>query len=115
MEDNKVSVQVISDIRSMLSIEDQWNALVHDFSNNPFLLSEFAKQFIEHIPKGWTPIILVNFKSQKIIGIAPLKTRKSLIGDHVDFLNPSWCSDFIFDMQHREYASNIHLTSCSIH
>lgn len=102
MEDNKVSVQVISDVRSMLSIEGQWNALVHDFSNNPFLLSEFAKQFIEHIPKGWTPAILVIFKSQKIIGIAPLKTRKSLIGGHADFLNQSWCSDFIFDMQHRE-------------
>ena len=102
LEDSKISIRAILDIKSILPIEHQWNAIVYKSSNNPFLLSEFAKQFIEHIPKGWTPIILTISIRQSIIGIAPLKTRKNQIGNNVEFLNPSWCSDFIFHEQHRD-------------
>jgi hypothetical protein len=102
LDGKKISIRVISDIKSILPIEYQWNAIVHKSSNNPFLLSEFAKQFIEHIPQGYTPLILIISNNQTIIGIAPLKTKMNLIGRYVEFLNPSWCSDFIFDEQHRE-------------
>jgi hypothetical protein len=100
-KDNRFTIRVISDTKDLLQIEPQWNALVHKSSNNPFLLSEFAKQFIEYCPKGWTPMILTISHDQTIIGIAPLKTRKNLTGRHVDFLQPLWFSDFIFDEQHR--------------
>ncbi len=99
---NRVTIRVISDKKDLFQIEHQWNTLVNRFSNNPFLLSEFTTQFIEHIPKGWTQMILTISCNQKIIGIAPLKTRTNLTGRHVDFIHPPWCSEFIFDDQHKE-------------
>jgi hypothetical protein len=47
-------------------------------------------------------MILTISCNHTIIGIAPLKTRKTLTGRHVDFIYPSWCSEFIFDDQHKD-------------
>jgi hypothetical protein len=98
----RVTIRVISDPKNLLQIEHQWNTLVRESSTNPFLLSEFAKQIIEHIPQGWTPMILTISNNRTIMGIAPMKTRKTLTGRHVDFLHPPWCSEFIFHDQHKE-------------
>lgn len=101
-KDNRVTIRVISDTKDVLQIEHEWNTLVNKSSNNPFLLSEFAKQFIKHSPKGWTPMILTISHNRTIIGIAPLKTRKNLTGRYVDFLHPPWCSEFIFHDQYKD-------------
>jgi CelD/BcsL family acetyltransferase involved in cellulose biosynthesis len=106
-KDNGITIRVISNVKDLLQIEHQWNSLVNKASNNPFLLSEFTKQFIEHSPKGWTPMILTISNNQAIIGIVPLKTRKNLVGRHVDFLNPPWCADFIFSEQHKDTCIKI--------
>lgn len=103
---NGITIHIIQNMNDLLLIEHQWNGLVNKVSNNPFLLSKFAKQFIEQNPKGWTPIILAFLENETIIGIAPLKTRKSLMGRYVDFLNPSWCSDFIFDEKYKSTCIN---------
>jgi CelD/BcsL family acetyltransferase involved in cellulose biosynthesis len=98
---HRVSIQVISNSKDLLQIAHLWNALVNKSSKNPFLLSEFAKQFIESTSKGWTPIILIISDNCTILGIAPLKTKKSFLGRYVEFLHPPWCSEFIFDEQYR--------------
>ena len=100
-KDNSVTIRVISEKKGLLQIERQWNTLANEYSNSPFLLSEFAKQYIEYIPDGWVPMILAISSNQKIIGIAPMKTKNYLTGRHVDFMFPGWCSEFIFDDQHR--------------
>ena len=53
------------------------------------------------IPEGLTPMILIFSVNHVIVGAAPLKTRKYFAVRQVDFLNPSWCSEFIFDEQYR--------------
>jgi hypothetical protein len=101
-KESGVIIRVISDTKDILQIENQWNSIVNNYSNNPFLLTEFTKRFIEYIPKGWSPMILTISSDKKIIGIAPLKTKQSVVGRHVEFIHPSWCSEFIFDDQYKD-------------
>jgi hypothetical protein len=101
MEDKDISVRAIVEAKDILPIEHQWNTLVNASSGNPFLLSEFAKQFMKRIAGGWTPMIMVFSDNRRIIGIAPLKTKTGVLGRCFEFLYPSWCSDYIFDEQYR--------------
>jgi CelD/BcsL family acetyltransferase involved in cellulose biosynthesis len=105
--DDAISVRVISDTEGILQIERQWNALVGASCSNAFLLSEFAKEFIEYVPRGWTPLVLTISKNDVLIGIVPLKTKRNIVGRRVDFLYPQWCSEFIFDEQHRNECINL--------
>jgi len=98
----RVSVHVISDVEKLVRIRHQWNSLVNELSGNPFLLIEFSKEFIDCTLNGWMPLIIVISDDEKILGIAPLKTKKSFLGRYVDFLHPSWCSEFILDEQSRD-------------
>jgi CelD/BcsL family acetyltransferase involved in cellulose biosynthesis len=100
-EDNKISIRAITDIKDILPIEHQWNTLVNESSKNPFLLSEFTKQFMESTVKGWTPLIIVISVNNRVLGIAPLKTKKSYLGRYIESLNPPWCSEFFFEEQYR--------------
>jgi len=109
-KDSEVSIRVVSDIKGLLQIEHQWNALVNNSSKNPFLLSEFAKQFIECNTKGWTPMILVISDNHTILGVAPLVKRKSLLGYRVKFFHPPWCSEFIFEKQHMSTCIKVTLS-----
>ena len=85
-------------------MERPWNTLVNESCENPFLLSEFTKQFIESNRfKDWTPLVLVISANHRIIGIAPLITKKRFGVRSVKFFHPSWLSsDFIFYDQYRE-------------
>jgi hypothetical protein len=106
MEDKDISIRVIVDAKDILSIEYQWNTLVNESSRNPFLLSEFVVQFMKYIPRNWTPMIIVMSDKSRIVGIAPLKTKMSILGRYFEFLHPSWCSEFIFDEQYRNQCVN---------
>jgi hypothetical protein len=102
--DEKVSVRAISDPSSILQMERVWNTLVERSSENPFLLNGFIEQFIEsNHSNGWNPLVLVISADNRIIGIAPLITKKKFGVLSVRFLHSSCYSpDFIFHDQYRE-------------
>lgn len=100
--DDKISVRVISDTKGILQMDREWNALVGTSCRNPFLLSEFVKEFIESYHKDWAPLILVISFKHAIIGIAPLMIRKKFGVRSFRVSNPPWCSEFIIDGQFRE-------------
>jgi len=99
-----VSIRVISDPDGILEIEGIWNTLVRSSSENPLLLSGFMEQFMKlRLSRGWTPLVLVFFSDQTIVGIAPLVTVKKWGVRFVKFLSESWFSpDFIVSDGFRE-------------
>ena len=108
VSDHKVSIRVICDTQSIQQLAREWNALVGISCKNPFLLSDFVKEFIESNHKTWTPLVLVISFKGLMIGIAPLVIKKKIGIRTVKFSNPLWCSDFIINEQFREICvSNI--------
>lgn len=101
VDDNKISVRVISDTKGILQMEREWNDLVGNSCKNPFLLSRFVSEFIESYPKNWAPLILVISLNQTIIGIAPFMIRQKFGVRSVKASNPLWCSGFIINSQFR--------------
>lgn len=98
-----VSISVIKDPAELLEHERGWNSFVSKYSENPILLSGFIVKLMElSVSRGWTPLVLVIRKDKKIIGIAPLMTRKRLGVRIVRFLPRSWFSpDLVADDQYR--------------
>ena len=102
IKDDSISVRVISDTKDILQIQREWNTLVGTSCRNPFLLSEFVREFVESRPTDWTPLILVVSNKHAIIGIAPLIFRKKFGIRSVKIPNWPWCSEFIIESQNRE-------------
>jgi CelD/BcsL family acetyltransferase involved in cellulose biosynthesis len=100
--DDAISVRVISDTKGILQIKREWNVLVGNSCRNPFLLSEFVKEFIESRQKGWAPLVLVVSFKNAIIGIVPLMIRQKFGVRSVRIPNPPFYSEFIIEEQYRE-------------
>jgi hypothetical protein len=99
-----VEIRVISDSHKISEMESDWNTLVNKSSNNPFLLSAFAKQFIDsNRVKNWNPLILVVSDKNSVIGIFPFMMKERFGFRSVKFVYESCYSpDFIVQNQHRE-------------
>lgn len=102
----KIKIRVISKASDLGSLEDQWNFIVDESSNNPFLLFCFIKNTLKYTPKGWNPLILILSKGKTILGIAPLKMKINFGEYRIEFLQSDWCSDFIFSKKYRNICIN---------
>ena len=101
-KNKKIKIQVISEAKELVNLENQWNAIVEKSSNNPFLFYDFVKHSMIHEAKGGTPMVVLLSEGKNIIGIAPLKTRTIFGGRRVEFLQRDLFSDFIFDRKYRK-------------
>ena len=74
------------------------------WSENPFLSSAFIKGGAElSSSRGWDPLILVTYDSNKIVGFAPLAMRKRFGIRFVHFLyGPNFLMDIVVDDEHGE-------------
>jgi len=72
-----VTIQAISDIRSLLEIQSVLDRFVQQQSDNPFLLVSFLQQYMERARSlGWIPLILLISVDETLAGVVPLMTRK---------------------------------------
>jgi CelD/BcsL family acetyltransferase involved in cellulose biosynthesis len=95
---------VISNSDKIAEMESDWNAMVNASCNNPFLLSEFVKQFIDsNRSTRWVPLILVISFKNSTIGIAPFMVGRKLGVRFVKFVYESLLSpDFIVQNKYRD-------------
>jgi hypothetical protein len=95
---------VISNSNKIFELEPDWNAIVNSSCSNPFLLSEFVRQFTEsNSSMGWAPLILVFSAKNRIVGIAPFMAKKKFGVRSVKFVYKSvYSPDFIAHDQYRE-------------
>lgn len=99
---SEISIQVISDIKGINQMENEWNQLVQHSCKNPFMLSGFVIEYIKSHSKEWTPKILVIYKKDTLIGIAPFMIRKKFGFVMGTVSNPLWCFDFIINDEFKE-------------
>jgi CelD/BcsL family acetyltransferase involved in cellulose biosynthesis len=98
-----LEIRVISSSNEIVDIESDWNALVNTSCNNPFLLSEFVRRFIDSNHADWDPLVLIVSAKNSVVGIAPFMTKKKLGVRSVKFVHKSVLSpDFIICDQYRE-------------
>jgi len=70
---------ILSDVNDLFQIEEAWDSLVHENSDNPFLLSRFIKGFMEvNRAYGWHPHIILVKSENDLLAIAPLMIWKKL-------------------------------------
>jgi hypothetical protein len=99
-----VEIRVISNPNKIVEMESDWNALVDASCKNPFMLSEFVRQFMSsNRSTSWTPLVLVVSAKNNVVGIAPLMAKKKFGVRSVKFVyNSAFSPDFIIYNQHRE-------------
>jgi CelD/BcsL family acetyltransferase involved in cellulose biosynthesis len=77
LRDKRVAAKTISSSRQLLEIETEWNEFIIAHSENPFLLSEFLKLYMDQNQlKGRTPLLLVLSIDRTIVGVATLMIQK---------------------------------------
>ena len=99
-----LDIRVISSSNEIAQMESDWNALVKTSCDNPFLLSEFARQIANSkLSTGWAPLVLIMSARGNIVGISPFMTKMKFGVRFVKFVYRSTLSpDFITFDQHRE-------------
>jgi len=99
-------IRVFSAPKEMLRVKGQWNELIHDQSENPFLLTGFVEQFLKSsIDEPRKNLLLICLAGQKIVGVAPpitiipwrgiFKVANFLFDDYFD-------TDFVVQEEYRE-------------
>jgi CelD/BcsL family acetyltransferase involved in cellulose biosynthesis len=104
LQDEQVSITLISHSSILPRIEDEWNAFIRNHSANPFFLSEFVRHFLSFAEaRGWTSTVLVFRTKKEIVGIAPLITKRMFgLRFARTLLHDTWVSDFVFEDKYRE-------------
>lgn len=99
-----VSIRLVTDPNWIVKNEKKWNNMIKKCSLNPFFLSGFITQFMEHTPStGWSPLVLVLSNDKTIIGLVPLIMKRTFGIISVKFLfKPGFSPDFIVYEQYRE-------------
>jgi hypothetical protein len=94
-----IRLDVITDPVEFLKIENSWDGFIKGHTENPFLLSAFLEEFWKSSQEnGWAPMIMVFSTAGRIIGVAPLATKKRLGVRFGKFLlAPGYFPDFIID------------------
>lgn len=98
-----IRIETVSDIRMLRDIEAQWNSLVYESSENPFLFPSLAEPFISlNMADGWSPMIVTISSNEKLLGIVPLTVRK-IYGLRLArfILSPAYSPDFIIRRENR--------------
>jgi hypothetical protein len=97
------SFYAITDVNSLLKIENKWNDFIGSYSDNPFLLSGFVKGFMKlAFSKGWRPIILVAFANEEIVGVVPLVLKRRFNAFFASFLfGLHYSPDFVVNEGYR--------------
>ena len=99
----KVSIRVIQNYNGLHDIERAWNTLIDQCSDGPILLSGFVEQFINfNSSSGWAPLLLAISVDGKLVGISPLKVKRTFGFRLVKFLPKLFSQDFVIKSQYRE-------------
>ncbi|MBN2604108.1 MAG: GNAT family N-acetyltransferase [Candidatus Thermoplasmatota archaeon] len=99
-----LSINAITDMSEFQRIEKQFDSFVAEWSENPFVSSVFIKNGAQLSNfRGWKPLLLIVYDSDKIVGMAPLAFRKRLGILFVQFLyGPNFLMDFVVHKKYRE-------------
>lgn len=99
-----VTVRVISDSTELRRVEQVWDKLVMDHTENPFLLAEFVREYMDlRRSRRWEPLLLVLLANEVPVGLVPLATKRMWGIRLVDFLLPTnFGPDFVFQDCFRE-------------
>jgi hypothetical protein len=105
-----LDIRVISSSNEIAQMESDWNALVKTSCDNPFLLSEFARQIVNSkLSTGWAPLVLIVSASDNIIGISPFMTKMKFGVRFVKFVYRST----LLSINVEKHASRALLNFCS--
>jgi CelD/BcsL family acetyltransferase involved in cellulose biosynthesis len=85
-------------------IEKEFDDFVWKWSENPCISSVFIKEGAAlSCLRGWSPLIMVVYISNRIVGVAPLATKKKFGIRFARFLfGPNWLMDFVIEDKYRE-------------
>ncbi len=98
-----ISTKIITDFSYLLELESAWNRELVTSVENPFLYSRLFGGFMHFWDaKGWTPLVFTFWCNNRIVGMAPLKIRKSFYLNYVCNLSDNVYSDFVFFDEYRE-------------
>ena len=103
-----ISTKLFRDTKEILNIEKVWNQDFAMHFKNPGLFSRMfcgVMNFCEF--RGWTPLIVTFWSNNKLVGVAPLKSRKFLNTNYVQSLADDLYSDFFFFDEYREQCINL--------
>jgi CelD/BcsL family acetyltransferase involved in cellulose biosynthesis len=99
-----ITIRVITDMSKFQKIEKEFDDFAWKWSENPFLFSVFIKGVagLSRL-RGWIPLILVIYDSDKIVGMAPLAMRKKFGICFAQFLfNEYSLPDIVVNDEYRE-------------
>jgi CelD/BcsL family acetyltransferase involved in cellulose biosynthesis len=100
----EVTIRVISDSAEFRRVEEVWDRLVMDHTENPFLLAGVVREFMDlRRSRGWDPLLLILFADEVPIGLVPLATKRRWGIRIVEFLIPvHFGPDFVVEDRFRE-------------
>ncbi len=87
----------------MSKIKKDLDLFLKSYCENPFYLYPFIENYMKNFCQDSLPLILVSSIDDKIVGLAPLKLKKTLVFQNVVFLlSFEHSSDFIVNEEYRE-------------
>ena len=99
----KIVTQVFTAASELGTIKKDLDLFLNSYCKNPFSLYPFIENFLQNFCKYSTPIILVSSVNKKIVGLAPLQLKKTLVFQNMVFLLPFEHSpDFVVTDEYRE-------------
>jgi CelD/BcsL family acetyltransferase involved in cellulose biosynthesis len=102
--DSSISIRAVSDPEMFATIGDEWNRVIRECGENPFMLAELLAQFMRlRLREGWHPLLLVLSVNEVPVGVAPLMTRKHFGLRFTRFLLAAYLSpDFALEDRYRK-------------
>jgi hypothetical protein len=99
-----ISIKIISGIVQFEKIEEEFDNFVSKRSENPCISSIFVKEGAGlSLFRGWMPLIMVLYDSNRIVGVAPLAIRRKFGMSFARFLfGPNWLMDFVIEDGYQE-------------
>jgi hypothetical protein len=95
-------IKVISDTNAFGKIEESWDAFASNNSETPFIFSDFIGPSRNWKSQDWTPLLIIGYVNEDIVGIVPLVITQKL-GMHIAAFPSPHCSlDFVIDERYRE-------------
>ncbi|MDG6223039.1 MAG: GNAT family N-acetyltransferase [Candidatus Bathyarchaeota archaeon] len=97
-----INVKIITNLQDVIDKETVWNSFVSR-TENPLLYSKILVSFMQYCEQnGWTPLIFTFWCNNQLIGIAPLKMKRSFYSNQISSLREDLYSDFVFLKKYRK-------------